>query len=496
MIEYDERSQNPPAWWVGTSPQTEARLDANYYQPRFLRNAVELESCGLPIEFLKDAVAKVNCGATPKNVKYGDTGAALVRGAEIRPNYFDDSQLGRVPGLTIKENSNLCVLPGDVLYTMSGVNVGMCATYPKHLPPATFSNTVARARTGSFLDPFYLCLFLNSRLGFSQTLRLISGAVQGHVMPNPFKRFRIPVPNSDIPRAIGNKVRKAERLRELAERAEKGNRALFHELFGTAPKTAQDSLSWVKPFDLQIRLDSDYYSPAIVLIRRLLRERYRPIPLSEVIEQMDTGGTPQATNASEGFLFVPSAAVSSDRLNVKQTGRISLDDHAQLKESEARPRDILLAKDGNTIGHLAVVPEWVEKASINEHTYRLRLSNPRAAVWIHLWLTSSWGRPQLLAEAVGSAQAGLTRDFTDNVLVVLPEESVLLQTDRNGMDALAHWHNADDLIDSAKSDVESLIGGALDQDRLLAESAEIEAWLQKNPSPNAADKARVEVGEE
>ncbi|MCV3262737.1 hypothetical protein OGZ01_06125 [Vibrio harveyi] len=105
---------------------------------------------------------------------------------------------------------------------MSGT-IGYACVIPEMTEEFSFSNTIARVRLpeGSIHDIHYISTFFNSHYGYEQSLRLTSGAIQGHVMPNPFKRLKVSLPASEAQKYIGEKVRQAERLRAWAKNAEK-----------------------------------------------------------------------------------------------------------------------------------------------------------------------------------------------------------------------------------------------------------------------------------
>jgi restriction endonuclease S subunit len=65
------------------------------------------------------------------------------------------------------------------------------------------------------VDPYFVALFLNSSLGRMQSLRLISGGVLGHVMPNSVKRLFIALPSFEIQLELGERLRTVESHREI-----------------------------------------------------------------------------------------------------------------------------------------------------------------------------------------------------------------------------------------------------------------------------------------
>ncbi|EJF7263491.1 restriction endonuclease subunit S [Vibrio parahaemolyticus] len=201
---------------VSTNILDEARLDSSYYSNRFLENEEKLANCSIAREEVFKLTSLCNCGSTPKKVEYSTDGVGLIRTSDVRPNRFILDKIARSNDCDIKDSTT--AKAGDMLYTMSGT-IGYACVIPEMTEEFSFSNTIARIRLpeGSIHDIHYISTFFNSHYGYEQSLRLTSGAIQGHVMPNPFKRLKVSLPASEAQKYIGEKVRQAERLRAWAK---------------------------------------------------------------------------------------------------------------------------------------------------------------------------------------------------------------------------------------------------------------------------------------
>ncbi len=192
------------------------RLDAGYYRQDFLANAKALACCGLKIEQIESLCEKCNCGATPVDVEYELDGQGLIRTSDVRPNRFHENTVMRTRRLDVDGDSPVAAIAGDILFTMSGT-IGYAAVIPKTEEIFSFSNTIARARVKPPNNPWFVAGFFNSSMGYMQSLRLTSGGIQGHVMPNPFKQLFVPVPDPRIQDFIGDKLQVADRVTRTSE---------------------------------------------------------------------------------------------------------------------------------------------------------------------------------------------------------------------------------------------------------------------------------------
>lgn len=297
---------------ITPSVLTEDRLDASYYGTRYLQNEAFLKACGVPLAPVGTLTDKCNCGATPKEVNYDGKGTGLVRTTDVRPNAFLAEGVLRTSELRVTQEASVAAVPGDLLYTMSGT-IGYAAVIHDGVDVVSFSNTIARARFASRTgqDARFTAAFFNCKYGYTQSLRLVSGGIQGHVMPNPFKRLPVPTPMPEAQRYIGDKVRQAERLRERARSLE----ATVEKLHARhiAPPTGIDFGKRTRRLasrSLTERLDAHFYPSSVEQYFKQLRVGVRSLDqLTSLVvngqsqpEQED--GVAQATVTNLGRSFV------------------------------------------------------------------------------------------------------------------------------------------------------------------------------------------------
>ena len=89
-----------------------------------------------------------------------------------------------------------------------------------------------------------------------------------------------------------------------------------------------------------------------------------------------------------------------------------------------RPNDILLVKDGATIGKVAIA-DWMPhcEAAVNERVFLLRVSEDYYARYYFYVIQSPAVQTQIWLNARGSAQPGLTSEFRNKVMVPRPSKS-------------------------------------------------------------------------
>lgn len=147
-------------------------------------------------------------------------------------------------------------------------------------------------------------------------------------------------------------------------------------------------------------------------------------PISSWLTTLETGGRPKTSERSESdsVLSIGGAHISDRSFDLDEPVYISGDYYENLNSGKIEEDDILLVKDGATIGksmYVDSVPE--DCAAVNSHVYILRVDSekydPR---FLYHFIRSRTGLDQILRLATGSAQAGLNRTFQRAVKVPTP----------------------------------------------------------------------------
>ena len=94
---------------------------------------------------------------------------------------------------------------------------------------------------------------------------------------------------------------------------------------------------------------------------------------------------------------------------------------SEMSTGVIQPNDILLVKDGATIGKAVIAdPMPSDEAAVNEHVFLLRISDEDYPKYYFYVVQSSLFQSQIWLDVRGSAQPGLTSEFRNRVIVPRP----------------------------------------------------------------------------
>ena len=177
--------------------------------------------------------------------------------------------------------------------------------------------------------------------------------------------------------------------------------------------------------------------------------------LGNALRSLESGNRPRGGVLAHN----PNGVLSIGGEYINWDGSLELDDclrfnesfYDSLRKGKIEVGDVLLVKDGATIGKLAYisrVPE--ERAMVNEHVFLLKTDPAKFdSRFLFYFLFSEVGQQQIEGSISGSAQGGINKTILDDILVFyppLPEQSRIA--------TVLSWF--DDLIENKKRQNEIL----------------------------------------
>lgn len=157
------------------------RLDAEHYQPAYLRFAARARSGSS----LRDVVREIIHPAELTRA-YEEEGIAILLAQNIRPFRLDFSVRAYMPPKVRPLLVRSLLAEGDVVMTRSGANFGDTACYfgPPNGIPEYFACADCLVLKPKSVLPGYLAAYFNSRMGRALLTRGAYGAAQPHIAPS------------------------------------------------------------------------------------------------------------------------------------------------------------------------------------------------------------------------------------------------------------------------------------------------------------------------
>ena len=149
-------------------------------------------------------------------------------------------------------------------------------------------------------------------------------------------------------------------------------------------------------------------------------------PIREISSLVTSGSRGWAKYyANQGARFIRITDLTRDGINLIKDSiqYVALPDKAEGKRSRLMRSDVLVSITAD-LGSIALIPENIGEAYINQHIAMIRFNNPEQGEFMAWYLRSEWGQKDLLKNKRGGGKLGLgLDDIRDTPVPVVTDEA-------------------------------------------------------------------------
>lgn len=483
----DERRYERHATFVTTDLLSD-RLSPQGYRPEILaarRDLSRRHKCS-PLQSL--CRLKVMQGTTPV---YGDDGLVCIKPQHVRPLLVEADESSRVSAAFSIEKSRAAVSGEAVLVNRSGaITLGRTGLFLGG-SSVFVSEHVFACFTKPSLDAGFLAAFLNSWWGKRSLEAGIAGSTGQLQLPQShLSSVPIPTVSEHLQLAIGNKLRKADRLSVLAQRIWRDVNSHLEQMLGvdlSPDRFSSFSKEELYSADYECRsivppvsnaivsdeLGAQYFHPRRVHAR-LIASRVKSVQSLRTLATRVGKGTGSESNFVGLDAIDPVTGVV-DCAVIESTGE-------ETGSSRFKPKDVLVSRLRPYLNKVAI---WPEHRGDGRGSGELLVYRPLSinSHYLFLLIKSTLGLHQIIDVTAGSTHPRVDAEVVDQILI--PRLGDDVENDIGSLVSNAHsyWYECQLLLPQVKNDVESLLDGTLDEARLVKEGKDIALWLESNPMP-------------
>ncbi|BEK15845.1 restriction endonuclease subunit S [Campylobacter jejuni] len=329
----------------------------------------------------------------------------------------------------------------------------------------------------TYLNPYFLAIFLQSYYGQIQIIRYYSGTSgQIEIYPRDFNYFKIPIFPMEFQLEIQNLVKDSHKaLEESKELYKKAEETLYLEL-GLDPKNPLQSLldskidHSIKSLNISIRtlkesflktgrLDSEYYQSKYEDIEKMIRS-YKDgfCNLKDLVNDISSG----FAFSSDDYQDVGELVLI--RINNIKNATLDLSNVIYLKneaynlspKDKIKKGDILISMSGS-IGLSCVVRDDIS-AMVNQRILKISIKNFNSDVLV-LLLNSFICKMQFERIGTGGVQTNLSSIDMQNILIPKIDSTTQEKIAKYIQESFNLRKKSKQLLDNAKIKVEEQIQG-------------------------------------
>jgi len=433
------------------------RIDAEFYSPYYFD--LEKKIKNKKWDYLGNLIIFNRRGIQPKYSSTPTKYRAVIS-QNILEDFLDVSNLQFVEEkfFNSKRAQEVKIKPFDILIYTTGANIGRTNIFYTKTIEAVASNHVNILRIDSSkINPLYVGVFLQSKIGRSWSDRWSSGSDQKEIYPEDFEKFPILIPGSKFQNEVANLVLESFRLIEDSNNSYFQAENLLLEELGLKDfklkykKTYTSSLC--DTFSAH-RIDAEYFQPAYEEVVEKIRERGIELKLlKEIAERIKIKINPQKDKV---YRYIEISDVSIDIGDIGYTERLGKDlpPNARIP---VKGGELIISKVRPTRGAIGIIPSDLGDNVICSSAFSVfSVSSPLREV-IYIFSRSTLGKLQLEKPTKGTSYPTIEDEDVENLKIPL----LPLETQQKIAELIQKSHEArkkaKELLERAKRAVEIAI---------------------------------------
>jgi len=146
--------------------------------------------------------------------------------------------------------------------------------------------------------------------------------------------------------------------------------------------------------------------------------------IKDIILKIGSGVTPKGGSevyVSSGIPFLRSQNIYDEGLWIEDVSFITEEINEKMKNSQIRPKDIVINITGASIGRSCIIPDTLKKANINQHILFFRFGSNKVA-YIEKFLKSNYIKEYIMSVQSGTSKEALTMRQALNFPILVPPD--------------------------------------------------------------------------
>lgn len=446
------------------------RLDANYYSDKYLVIEQQIKNSGYKVVKYHDICDVIKCGPFGSSVlaeNYNDTGIIMIRPLNLKEVLLSEDELVRFPEESLGTDFPVFEA-GDILFARVGTP--SCSIIPNSIEKVTISPNIIASKLKKTINKYYVALFLNTDYGLNQLERRFKAVSQPTISTDEIKTIDIVLPDVHIQNYIGNKLRKAEELREEAKLlSEKAKKLVINKL-GDIPQKITEKEKWgyIKTDTLSSsRLDANYYSGVYLEIEKLLKNRTKSFStLSSLCKRISQGYNKNNYGTCNNAFAI----------GIGDFGDLSPIKNEEKKvgfptEKTLQKFDIIWCSTAHLQKYIGEKINIVMEPDVFVPTPEITFIRPDISkinpYYLFIFMQTEWGYYQIQRTVKGLVPRSYPEDIKEIIIPLIEFTDEELSVLQDGVEKVyKNYLLSKTLIKEAKQDVEDLIEGKFNESKV------------------------------
>jgi len=448
------------------------RIDSQYYSTKYVQNEIKLLKCGLKIDKLESISEWVKKGIFDMPAKFylkkREEGIPFIRISNIKLLEFDTTDLVYIPKEIHKKEIKTELNKGDIVISKIG-SIGNIGIINEELSPCNFSQNNIGIKMNGKIDSHYLATYMISKYCLFQLHRYSTIQVQSKLNLSDIRNLIVPIPSPEIQKYIGDKVRKAEELREEAKILQKEIDILLEVDMLLKEETDKvyniydSKINWTNEINIEDRIDPNFYQKKYIsTIEKLGNNKVRLEKYVRITKiRYQTGNINKYIEISS----INNSFGTIDEVEELRPEEIPTSAKYQVKEG-----DILVSLVRPTRKAISIVTKEYDNAICTGGFAVLQSKGKVPVEFLTAVLRTNFVGIQFERYCAGSTYPTINEDDVVKVFIPMYSENQINKITENYRRIIDNIYTSKKLIEEAKQDVEDLIEGNFDMSKVKANS--------------------------
>ena len=444
------------------------KLGANYYSVRKIEMVEKIINSTEDNKALGSLVKTKEKRMKPKGKDSIYIGLANINSdtGEIEVNTVDEANI---------EGTSVIIEAGDILFSKLRPNLNKVAICPKYIGNALGSTEFVVMESKN-IDKYFLYSVLKSNVALKQVIDITTGSTLPRIDSEDVLNILVPIPSPEIQKYIGDKVRRAEELREEAKRLKEEAESLISnsinlERLVEKVRDYKSKNNWVDSASISGRIDGQYYINPITEINKYMKNIDMKLVVLRDIAEVRKGFS-YSNESSNGVPYIRISDLDDLLIDYSKVVRIDNKTYQQKRNSQLKYFDLIMAITGATIGKVSVFyNKEIEKATLSADTAYVRFNNIEDSIAYLLYFKTVIGQLAITQGITGATNKHLAIEDIKNIVLPQFEDSIKKEVKNKIVQSMDNIYTSKQLIQEAKQDVEDLIEGKFDTSKLNNDSS-------------------------
>ena len=452
------------------------KLGANYYSIRKIEMVEKIINYTEDNKALGSLVKTKEKRMKPKGKDSIYIGLANINSdtGEIEVNTVDEANI---------EGTSVIIEAGDILFSKLRPNLNKVAICPKYIGNALGSTEFVVMESKN-IDKYFLYSVLKSNVALKQVIDITTGSTLPRIDSEDVLNILIPIPSPEIQKYIGDKVRRAEELREVAKRLEKEIKTFFNEGFSGIyssigeSKVYHSKFTWKPAKNIRDVFNAEYFTLIGDKYEQVIREQ-KGVYLDGLLKGCFMGKSP-SQYADQGPKILKVKNLTNGGLDWSDSDHVDKEFHLKNKRCHLQHGDVFIipaAHLAKYIGEKVDVyirgiegikyPDAMASGKIIVIRPNFDKVNP---IYLCLVMREKFVYHQIQRQVSGITASYYPKDVRQLCIPLIEREKQDMVADKY-IEIIKCKEQAKQLIQEAKQDVEDLIEGKFDMSKLNNESS-------------------------